>query len=140
MVIPEEEKQEVKRRFQMGIKTSKLNPAEPFYRQVNCARKSEYMEKAVLFYSGFLSSNQSQDYLAKIISTTMKGIVDESSNRMGRLLFKIAVELAVAENVLAAVCDVDRQELKRLRGQCVEEIKRTNGMISFEQALQWQKE
>ena len=52
----------------------------------------------------------------------------------------MAVELAVIENILAAVCEVDRQELKRLRGQCVEEIKRTNGMISFEQALQWQKE
>ena len=38
------------------------------------------------------------------------------------------------------LCEVDQQELKRLRGQCVEEIKRTNGMISFEQALQWQKE
>lgn len=140
MVIPEEEKQEVKRRFQLWIKPSTLNLAEQFYRQDNCASKSEYIEKAVLFYSGYLSSNQSQDYLAQIIPTTMKGIVDESSNRMGRLLFKIAVELAVAENVLAAVCDVDRQELKRLRGQCVEEIKRTNGMISFEQALQWQKE
>ena len=43
---------------------------------------------------------------------------------MGRLLFKMAVELAVIENILAAVCEVDRQELKRLRGQCVEEIKK----------------
>lgn len=106
MEIPEE-KQEVKRRFQLWIKPSTLNLAEQFYRQDNCASKSEYIEKAVLFYSGYLSSNQSQDYLAQIIPTTMKGIVDESSNRMGRLLFKIAVELAVVENVLAAVCDVD---------------------------------
>ena len=140
MVIPDEEKQEVKRGLQLWFKPSTVNLAEQVYRQESCASKSEYIEKAVLFYSGYLSSNQSQDYLAQIIPTTMKGIVDESSNRMGRLLFKIAVELAVAENVLAAVCDVDRQELKRLRGQCVEEIKRTNGMISFEQALQWQKE
>ena len=69
----------------------------------------------------------------------MKGIVDESANRMGRLLFKMAVELAVIENILAAVCEVDQQELKRLRGQCVQEIRRTNGMLSFEQALDWQR-
>ena len=106
----------------------------------NCSSASEFIEKAILFYLGYVSSQQNQDYLARVIPATVKGIVDESSNRMGRLLFKMAVELAVIENILAAVCEVDRQELKRLRGQCVEEIKRTNGMISFEQALQWQKE
>lgn len=139
MGIPEEEKQEVKRRFQLWIRPSTLEQADHFYRQDNCVSKSEYIEKAVLFYSGYLSSNQSQDYLASIIPSTVKGIVDESSNRMGRLLFKMAVEQAVASNILAAVCEVDQQELKRLRGQCVEEIRKTNGMISFEQALEWQR-
>ena len=94
----------------------------------------------MLFYSGYLSSNQSQDYLASIIPSTVKGIVDESANRMGRLLFKMAVELAVTENILAAVCEVDQQELKRLRGQCIQEVRRTNGMLSFEDALRWQRE
>ena len=130
MEIPEEEKQEAKRRFQLWIKPSTLAIAEQFYRPDNCS---------VLFYSGYLSSNQSQDYLADIIPATVKGIVDESANRTGRLLFKTAVELAVMENILAAVCDVDQGELKRLRGQCVKEVKAANGMISFEQALRWQK-
>ena len=70
----------------------------------------------------------------------MKGIVDESSNRMGRLLFKMAVEQAVTENILAAVCSVDPQELERLRGQCVEEIRKTNGLLSFDKALSWQRD
>ena len=113
---------------------------EKHYKDDNCSSASEFIEKAILFYLGFIFSQENQDYLADVIPATVKGMVDESSNRMGRLLFKMAVELAVIENILAAVCEVDRQELKRLRGQCVEEIKRTNGMISFEQALQWQKE
>lgn len=140
MDIPVEEKQEVKRRFQLWIKPSTLDLTEQFFHQDNCSSKSEFIEKAIRFYIGYVTSQQNQDYLARVIPATVKGIVDESSNRMGRLLFKMAVELAVIENILAAVCEVDRQELKRLRGQCVEEIKRTNGMISFEQALQWQKE
>ena len=140
MEVPEKENQEVKRRFQLWIKPSTLEQADRFYRQDNCASKSEYIEKAVLFYSGYLSSNQSQDYLASIIPSTVKGIVDESANRMGRLLFKMAVELAVTENILAAVCEVDQQELKRLRGQCVQEVRRTNGMLSFEDALRWQRD
>lgn len=140
MELPRKEKLQPKRRFQLWIKPSALEMAERFYIQDNCSSKSEYIEKAVLFYSGFLSSNQSQDYLSDVIPSTVKGIVDESSNRIGRLLFKTAVEQAVTSNILAAVCEVDQQELKRLRGQCVQEIKRTNGMLSFEQALGWQKE
>ena len=98
------------------------------------------MEKALRFYMGYLSSQKNQDYLAHVIPATVKGIVDESSNRMGRLLFKMAVEQAVTENILAAVCDVDQTELKRLRGQCIEEIRKTNGMISFDKALSWQRD
>lgn len=98
------------------------------------------MEKAIRFYIGYVTSGHTQDYLSQVIPTTMKGIVDESANRMGRLLFKIAVEMAVVENILAAVCDVDEIEVKRLRGQCVKEIKSTNGLLSFEEALRWQRD
>lgn len=129
-----------KRKFALWISRDTIEFAKQHYKDDNCSSASEFIEKAILFYLGYVSSQQNQDYLARVIPATVKGIVDESSNRMGRLLFKMAVELAVIENILAAVCEVDRQELKRLRGQCVEEIKRTNGMISFEQALQWQKE
>ena len=131
---------DLKRKFALWIRPSLLEEVDSLYKSDNCASRSEFMEKALQFYIGYLTCNHAQDYLADVIPSTVKGIMDESSNRMGRLLFKMAVELAVIENILAAVCEVDRQELKRLRGQCVEEIKRTNGMISFEQALQWQKE
>ena len=98
------------------------------------------MEKAIRFYIGYVTSGNAQDYLANVIPSAVKGIVDESANRMGRLLFKIAVEMAVVENILAAVCDVDEIEVKRLRGQCVKEIKSINGLLSFEKALHWQKD
>ena len=129
-----------KRKFALWISKDTIEKAKKHYKDDNCSSASEFIEKAILFYLGYLSSQENQDYLAQVIPSTVKSIMDESANRMGRLLFKMAVELAVIENILAAVCEVDRQELKRLRGQCVEEIKRTNGMISFEQALQWQKE
>ena len=136
----EKVKQPEKRKFALWISKDTIEKAKKHYKDDNCSSASEFIEKAVLFYLGYLSSQENQDYLAQVIPSTVKGIVNESANRMGRLLFKMAVELAVVENILAAVCEVDQQELKRLRGQCVQEIKRTNGMLSFEQALGWQKE
>lgn len=129
-----------KRKFALWISKDTIEKAKKYYKDDNCSSTSEFIEKAILFYLGYLFSQENQDYLAQIIPATVKGIVDESANRMGRLLFKIAVEMAVSENILAAVCDVNQIDLNRLRGQCVQEIRKTNGLLSFETALNWQQD
>ena len=130
---------DLKRKFALWIRPSLLEEVDSLYKSDNCASRSEFMEKALRFYMGYLSSQENRDYLAHVIPSTVKGIVDESSNRMGRLLFKLAVEQAVTSNILAAVCEVDHQDLERLRNQCIQPIRKTNGMISFDEALKWQK-
>ena len=131
---------DLKRKFALWIRPSLLEEVDSLYKSDNCASRSEFMEKALRFYMGYLSSQKNQDYLADVIPSTVKGIMDETANRMGRLLFKMAVEQAVTENILAAVCSVDQQDLSRLRGQCIEEIRKTNGLLSFDKALSWQRD
>ena len=131
---------DLKRKFALWIRPSLLEEVDSLYQKDNCASRSEFMEKALQFYIGYLTCNHAQDYLAQVIPSTVKGIVDEGSNRMGRLLFKMAVEQAVTSNILAAVCEVDHQELERLRNQCIQQIRKANGMISFDEALRWQKD
>ncbi len=135
-----EEEKDVKRKFPLWIYPSLLAEVDSLYKTDNCYSMTEFMEKAIRFYIWYVTSGNAQDYLANVIPSAVKGIVDESANRMGRLLFKIAVEMAVVENILAAVCDVDELEVTRLRGQCVKEIKSTNGLLSFEEALRWQRD
>ena len=129
-----------KRKFALWINKDTIDRAKQSYKDDNCSSASEFIEKAILFYLGYLSSQENQDYLAQVIPSTVKSIMDESANRMGRLLFKMAVEMAVSENILAAVCDVNQIDLTHLRGQCVQEIRKTNGLLSFETALNWQQD
>ena len=114
-----------KRKFALWISRDTIELAKQHYKDDNCSSASEFIEKAILFYLGYLSSQEIQD---------------ESENRIRRLLFKMAVEMAVSENILAAVCDVNQTELTRLRGQCVQEIRKTNGLLSFDTALKWQQD
>ena len=65
--------------------------------------------------------------------------MDESDNRMSRMLFKLAVELAITMNLIAAAQDIDRVTLERLRGECVKEVKSINGAFSFDNAVDWQQ-
>ena len=41
-------------------------------------------------------------------------------------------------NVLASMAEIDDIDLARLRGNCVDEVKRINGMLSFDDAVEWQ--
>lgn len=56
------------------------------------------------------------------------------------MLFKLSVEIAMLQNLFAAFNDVDPESLERLRGECVEEVKRLNGSFSLKDAVEWQKE
>ncbi len=128
-----------KRRFALWAKEETLQKTEEWYKKTNCLTKSEFFEKAVDFYVGYLSSNDNKEYLPNIVLSTLKGIVAESENKQSRALFKLAVEMAVMMNLMASIQEIDEVELERLRGECVKEVKRLNGWFSFEDALDWQK-
>ena len=55
------------------------------------------------------------------------------------ILFKLAVELAMLLNVIAATPKIDRATLERLRGECGREVKRTNGNFTLDDAVDWQE-
>ena len=72
--------------------------------------------------------------------STMKGIVAESDNRTSGLLFKIAVELAILQNLIAATNEVDELTMTKLRGECIKEVKKIHGIFTMEKAMDWQSE
>ena len=132
-------RKEVKRKFALWIKQSTIDMVEGIYKEDNCSSRSEFIEKAIIFYVGYLSSNDNSQYLPNVVTSTLKSIVAESDNRMSRLIFKLAVELAMTMNIIASSQDIDKMILTKLRGECVKEVKRLNGSFSFDDAYDWQK-
>lgn len=130
---------ESKRKFALWVRESTLEMAKQLYKEDNCSSQSEFIEKSILFYAGYITSEKSNAYLPNVITSTLKGIVAESDNRMSRMLFKLAVELAITMNLIAAGQEIDKVTLNRLRGECVKEVKRLGGSFSFDDAVDWQK-
>lgn len=127
-----------KTRFALYAKNSTLDMVTSMYKDDNCRSKSEYIENAIIFYSGYLSSNKNSKYLPNVVTSTVKATVEESEDRLARILFKLAVELAVTMNVVAYTNDIPKETLSRVRGECVDEVKRLNGTFSFDDAYHWQ--
>lgn len=139
IMVEKEKSKESKRKFALWVKESTLDLAKNHYKADNCSSQSEFIEKAIVFYTGYLSAEDNRAYLPSVIVSTLKGIVAESEHKQGRALFKLAVEMSIMMNLIAANNDIDKVTLERLRGECVAEVKRLNGKFTFDDALKWQK-
>ena len=109
------------------------------YHEDNCSTQNEFIEKAIRFYTGYLDTQQADRYLPQVLSQMLDGKLDLLGDRLGRLLFKYAVEQNMTNHILAADTDIDDALLERLRGRSVREVRETNGRISFKDAMHFQK-
>lgn len=111
---------------------------EFYYRDNNCSSKTEFIENAVKFYLGYLKEEDNINYISPMITETVKAQIKGTEQRLARLMFKVAVELAKLSNISAAVNDVDDDTLSKLHEMCVLEVRKINGIIDFEDAVDYQ--
>lgn len=112
--------------------------AESFQKD-NCKSMSEFIERAILFYNGYLHARHAEYYLPRVLGSVLQGTLGLFGNRIGKLLFKQAVECNITNHIIAADTDMDLDTYERLRGRSLREVKQTKGEISFEEDLIFQK-
>lgn len=105
----------------------------------NCKSRSEFAEKALRFYLGYLESGDATGYMSEVLSTLITGILDNNNNRLRSLLFKWAVELNMMCHTIAAHYRADEIDRRALRAFAVDEVKKTYGQISFDHAIDVQR-
>ena len=101
----------------------------------NCQSRNEFVERAICFYSDYIMSQEVTNFLAPILVSTLRSTVKASEDRISRLLFKQSVELCMMMNVLAAGLEIDDSQPDDLRWRCVQNVKKTNGSITFQDTL-----
>ena len=133
---------EKKIRFGLQLSSKTMEKIDMLYRQDNCKSRSDFIEKAVRFYCGYLMSQESSvtEFLAPQIVALTEGIIKGSEQKLCRAMFKIAVELGAVTHMLAAMNQIDEQTLFKLRSMCTDEVRHINGVINFEKAVRYQHE
>ena len=112
---------------------------EEHYRADNCRSQSEFIEKAVEFYIGYLNTQNAAAFLPEVIATVLNGALDNLGQRIGTQLNKVAIEQNMCNHLLAEDTDMDARDYQLLRGRSVREVQSTNGRISFKEVLDFQK-
>ena len=78
---------------------------------------------------------QVKDGLRKLMVTGMLRTGDKLPS-----VRALAVELAMVQNLMAAQMELDDETVRKLRYECINEVKRLNGGFTFEDAVSWQSE
>ena len=126
-------------KFALRIRPETQQLVKDFFPLDGCENQSEFIEKAIRFYAGYVASRDGTESLAPILVSALQGMVANAENHIVRLLFKLAVETNMMMNVLASEVDVSPEALERLRGRCIQEVKKTGGAITFADAVKYQK-
>ena len=130
---------ENKKRTAVWLSPGVIRRMDSWLEEDNCKTRSEFIEKALRFYMGYLATEDTSEYLSQALVDTLQGIVADNSNRLRTMIFKWCVELNMMGHTIAAHFRADPINRRELRAYAVDEVKRTNGQISFDRALDQQR-
>lgn len=122
------------------LRPSVISRMDGWLEEANCKSRSEFIEKSLHFYMGYLGTEDTSEYLSDALVATLRGIVADSTNRTNCLLFKCAVEQGIMAHTIAAHFGDAMEDRRALRGYVTDEVKRTNGQIRFEDAQDIQRQ
>ena len=134
-----EKKSELKERVVAWLYPDMIAKMNNLMEGNNMKNHTEFVKQAVDFYIGFLNAQDSTIYLSKIILGVIQGALRETENRQANNLFRLSVEMSMMMNILAAGLEISDEDLRKLRGRCVNEVKKTKGKISMEEAVKFQQ-
>lgn len=101
--------------------------------------RSEFICDTIEYYIAAISVRENSKVLTPALESAIGGKIALTEDRLSRLLFKLGVEVAMMNNILAATHSIDADNMDALRRYCIEEVATIGGKYKFEDALKFQQ-
>ena len=75
---------EKKQKFDLWVYPSTVDTIGRYLDKSGCHSKSDFIEKAILFYAGFLAAHTYQDYIPNVVISRAREILQELESADGR--------------------------------------------------------
>ncbi len=106
--------------------------------EANATSMADFVRQATEFYIAYLRQKKSIDFLAPLLAQTIKNEIESVERNVSQMIYKLAVEQAIANNILACYNGVSDETVRELREMCSKDVAENNGIITFEEAMKFQ--
>lgn len=97
----------------------------------NCSSRSEFLEKAIDFYTGYLHSDSDQEYLGATIKNLLESMVSVLRRNTSEAFLRSSASTMFLAALIAPLCNTEAEELNDMYAWAVRKVKETNGVIDL---------
>ena len=123
---------EDKKRISLFVEADLVKRIDDNLNLTDVSSRNEFIVEAVKFYLGYLSAEEDATYLVRSIDASIGSAVKSMEDRTAKLIFKLAVEMSMMMNILAANLEINEEVLKQLRGKCIRGLNSNLSNLNFE--------
>ena len=123
---------EDKKRISLFVEADLVKRVDDHLKMADASSRNEFIMEAIKFYLGYLSAEEDATYLVRSIDKSIGSAVKSMEDRTAKLIFKLAVEMGMMMNILAANLEIDEEVIRKLRIKCVKDLNKTINNLNFE--------
>ena len=127
------------KRIGLYISEDLLNRCDAAVKKTNADSRSEFICDAIEHYIAVINMQESSKVLTPALESVIGSKIALTEDRISRIVFKLGVEVAMMNNILAATHNIDADNMDSLRQYCTEEVATIGGKYKFEDAVKYQQ-
>lgn len=90
--------------------------------------RSQFIEEAIRFYAGYLSSTDNADFLSPVIRNVIRSEIAKVNSNTNALLYSLAVQEGIMSDILTDIFTDDDMSLRDLE---IDAVRRKGRVIKF---------
>ena len=118
-------------RIGLYIDTDLLTRCDASIPLTDARSRSEFICDAINHYIAVLNVKGSSKVLTPALESVIGGKIAGTEDRISRMIFKLAVEIAVQNHLTAGRYQFEDGYLEELRDYCTQEVASTNGRMNL---------
>ena len=99
--------------------------------EYNKKSRNAFIREAVDFYCAWLEKEHIEQFLLPSLESVMGAKILNSEERLARMDFKMAVQIAMLTQMLMDHCQYSEEEFETMHVNAVRQVKETNGSFCF---------
>ena len=127
------------KRIGLYISEDLLDRCDAAVKKTNADSRSEFICDAIMHYIAVINMQESSRVLTPALESVIGSKIALTEDRINRIVFKLGVEVAMMNNILAATHNINADTMDSLRRYCTEEVATIGGKYKFEDAVKYQQ-